>query len=366
MFKMKKIIRLFFIISILFIIFLITYFSPREYSLDYKKDGVKIHEYYSKKDKYYKLSFNYKNSVYEFIAFDEYSKNRKLIDRIKTIEVGEYTCLIPESKELVTYPLCKQGSENISYHLVDGLSEKINANLYQTLPPKKSKYKNIEINALNDKTFLIWNYSGLDIINKEENKSVEIFGKDVYDISLAYLLNDYFVIPDYENDYRFHKIYLYNLKKHELSVWKLNNYIYFDSYILGSKNESLFIFDRKDKKEYEIVPHKEKIRTISPKVLSNGEWKKVSSQKLLNNKISFSEKEIIKYEIIDYKLYKIHNNYKELISKQKVKSIISYNQDEVYYLVDDSLFLFTEAYGEVKLMTFFEWNFNYENKIFVY
>lgn len=363
---MKKIVKIFLTIAILFIIFLITYLSPREYTLEYKKDNVKITEYYSKKEEYYKLSFNYKNKVYEFITFAKYSKNRKLIDKIEIIEIGEYTCLVPESKELKTYPLCKKDDENISYHLVNGLEEKVSSELYKTLIAKESKYKNIEISSLDDKTYLIWNYSGLDIINKNGNESINIFEKDVYDTSLAYLLNDYFIIPDYEETYRFDKVYLYNLKKSKLSTWELNKAIYFDSYILGSNDKSLFVFDKKEKKEYELVPHKEKIRTISPKIIENGEWENVSTQTLVNNKLSFSDSEIIKYEIIDSNLYRIHNNYKERISNQKVKYIVTYNKDEVYYLVEDSLYLYSLDYGEVKLMTYFEWNFNYENKIFVY
>lgn len=363
---MKKIVKIFLTIIILFIVFLITYLSPREYSLAYKKDNVEITESYSKKEEYYKLSFNYKNKVYEFISFAKYSKNRKLIDVIKIIELGEYTCLVPESSELETYPLCKKGNENISYHLVDGLEKKIDSKFYKKLAGSESKYKNIEISSLNDKTYLIWNYSGLDIINKNGNESINVFEKDVYDTSLAYLLNDYFIIPDYEGTYRFDKVYLYNLKKSRLSTWKLNNSIYFDSYILGSNDKSLFVFDKKEKKEYELVPHKKKIRTISPKIIENGEWENVSTQTLVNNKLSFSESKVIKYEILDNKLYRIHNNYNELISNQEVKHIVTYNKDEVYYIVNDTLYLYTIDYGEVKLMTFFEWNFNYENKIFVY
>lgn len=365
MLTMNKIFKIFLTICILFITFLAIYLSPREYSLEYEKDNVIITEYYSKIEDYYKLSFNYKNRVYESIVFDKYSTNRKLIDNIKIVEVGEIVCLIPKSEELKTYPLCKNSDENVNYHLVDELKEKVDEELYKNLVSKEFEYNNVKVNTLNDKTYLIWNYSGLDIISKSRKETINFFETDVYDTSLAYLLNDFFIIPDYENDYRFNKMYLYNLKRDMLRGWELNDYLYFDSYILGHKNKSLYIFDKKNKKEYELVPHKEKMRVVSPKIIVNGEWENISTQKLINE-VTFSEKTLIKYEIINNNLYKVLDDYKELISSKNVKYIVASNEKEVYYLVDDSLYLFSMDYGEVKLMSYFEWEFNFENKIFVY
>ena len=54
------------------------------------------------------------------------------------------------------------------------------------------------------------------------------------------------------------------------------------------------------------------------------------------------------------------------ISENKVKDIVYYDNESVYYLVDDILYKYSSEYGEVKIMSDFEWNFNYNNMIFVY
>lgn len=363
---MKKIIKIFLVIIILFIIFLFVYLTPKDYDLDYQLNGTKVIEKYHKDDKYYEITLEYKDKDYKYISFNKYNKSRKIIDNIDIFEKEDYTCLIPQSNVIESYPLCKKENDNMDYHLIEGLEKEISTGYYPKIKTIKQKYKNIEINYLDDKTYLIWNYNGIDIINKENSKTVNIFEKDIYDISLAFIWNKNLVIPDYENDYYFKKFYIYDLEKERLTNWKLKNSIYFDSYILGFYDNSVFVFDRKQKKEYEIVPHKKKIRSISPRILNKNEWKKVSSNKLNSQLIYFEYDEIISYEIKNNKLYKLIDDYEILLSNQKVKDIIYYNNNEVYYLVDDILYKYTLEQGEVKLISNFEWNFNYENMIFVY
>lgn len=363
---MKKIISIFTVIIILFIIFLVVYISPRNYQVEYQLNNFKVVEKYDKEKKYYKFIFKYKQNSFEMISFDTYDKSRKHIESIDVFEEDNYFCIIPNSKKISTYPLCKMDNENVSYHLIENLKSQIDGKYYKNLEDVDKKYENIKIHSLNDKKFLIWNYSGLVVIDKNNNKTINMFDEDVYDTSLAYVLNDYFIIPFYENEFRFNAFNLYNIKTGDLTKWKLSKNIYFDSYILGKDNNSLFLFDRKDKKEYELVPHKQKLRTISPKVLENGKWENSNKQSLANKNVLFTNDEIITYKIIENKLYKVFEGYKERISNHVVKEIVSYNNDEVYYIVNDSLYLYNISYGEVKLLTNFEWNFNFKNKIFVY
>ena len=45
--------------------------------------------------------------------------------------------------------------------------------------------------------------------------------------------------------------------------------------------------------------------------------------------------------------------------------LVSYNEDWVYYLKGDSLYANSLEYGEILLMKYFEWNFNYSNVLFL-
>lgn len=363
---MKKIIKIFLVIIILFIIFLYVYLTPKNYNLEYNIQNINIEEEYDKEDKYYEITFEYNNFEYKYLSFDKYNKRRKIIENIDVYEYKEYTCLVAESDVIKLYPLCKKNDLNIGYHLVEELKDDISSDYYKEVENKADEYKNIKISYLDDKTYLIWNYNGFDIINKDSYKSILLFDNDVYDISLAFLLNNNLVIPDYQEDYRFDKLYIYNIDKEKLDIWNIKNPIYFDTYLLGFYDKSAFMFDRKQNKEFELVPHKQKIRTISPKILDEDEWEKVSSKKLNSQKLKFEYDEIVSYEIKNNKLYKIIDDYEVLISNQKVKDIVYYDNNVVYYLVEDILYRYSLEYGEVKIMSDFEWNFNYENMIFVY
>lgn len=358
---MKKIYRIF-AISFLFILFLWVYLTPKNYELNYNLKSIKVKEAYHKKDKYYEYTYNYKNKVFKSIYFDNYTKSRKLIKDVEVIEKDNYTCLILKSDKLTVYPLCKNNKEeNIAYYMTNEMDEYLTKDNF-----KDTKYKNINIYNLFNKTYLIWNYTGLDIINKEGQKTVKFINKDVYDIPLGVLHNNFFVLPDPEFEYHFNKLYIYDIDKDKLIEWKMNDSIYFDSYILGSHDKSIYLFDRKQQKEYELVPHKKKLRTITPRYYDKGKWIKTSENKLTTNQIKFTENAIIKYALEDNKLYKLLKDEKVLLSNQKVKEIIYNNKKEVYYLVDDALYLYSDKTGEVKLISNFEWNFNSNNKIFVY
>ncbi len=363
---MRKITRIFFIIIILFIILLFVYLTPKNYNLEYKLDDVLVKETYNKKGKYYIMEYKYKDMSFKQILYNDYTKSRKLINKIDIIEEKENICLLGISDELNTYPLCKNNETYLNYHLVDNLSKKLDKKYNQKPEFNNSSYKNISINYLNDKTFLIWNYQGLDIMNKKVTKSINFFENDVYDINLAAKINDYFIIPDYTNDYYFESVHLYNVENNKKSTWNLGKKIYFDSYIMGTYENSLYLFDRKEKKEYELVPHKEKLRNVNPTTLINSNFEKVSLQKLINNKGIFTYDNPIKFKLQDGNLYRVIDEYRELVSTGKIKEIVYYDQNEVYYLIDDSLYMFNDIYGEVKLMTNFEWTFNYKNLIFIY
>ena len=56
---------------------------------------------------------------------------------------------------------------------------------------------------------------------------------------------------------------------------------------------------------------------------------------------------------------------KEKILNESPKVIVGQKDDTVYYLKEDKLYMNSPFYGEVLLMSYFEWNFNYQNVIFI-
>ena len=64
--------------------------------------------------------------------------------------------------------------------------------------------------------------------------------------------------------------------------------------------------------------------------------------------------------------YNKYNTHKEKISNLSIKEIVKEKSDNVYYISDDKLYVYSDKYGEVKLLEYFELNFNYKNIFYIF
>lgn len=368
---MKKLITLVSIILILFISFIIWYNTAKEYEITYSVNDYEITERYFKKEKLYKFTAKKEEQIFEWIETHKYQKQRKLIEEITEIKKDEEICISSKGKELDHSSVCKKKAEYIDYHLVD---QSIQDALYtyKVLDENKSEnYQNIQINNLDDYDYLVWNYKGFYHINEKSKEEITLFPeKDVYNIPITGIVGNYMIIADYEEEHNFHKFYVINLKDNSISEWKLKQEISFDSYILGSKDKSIYLVDRKNKIEYELVPHKKKMRKVGTsdkqgRIYEDG-WKKISLTKLVNEEYHFQEDSVYQYEIMNNHLYRKDIASNMLVSSSNVKYIVSQQKDSVFYFADNVLYRYDPIYGERKVMENFEWNFNYKNMVFIY
>ena len=359
---------------LLLIILIMGYFlfRPKNYVKRYFKNDFEILETYNKELKVYSFEITKNDQKWYFVVKHSYNQKRKLIEEVELIQEKNVTCIIPKSSKLKTYPQCMEEKNTIDYHLIpDEIKEKIDSQFFESREILKDNYEKIDIKYLNDQTFYIWNYKGFYRINKKQKENIKLFEKDIYNINNIAQINEFLIIPDYQESYYFNKFYIINLKDGSKKTWKLKESIYFDGYYLGSDKNSLFYVDKKTKTEWEFLPKKKKMRKIGTeakdgKILKNGEWEKISLNKLTSNRYAFEKKEIYQYEIKDglYVKY-LDCPLKKKISNQNVKEIVKIEADKIYYLADEYLYLYSEATGEILLMSYFEWNFNYKNMIFI-
>lgn len=361
------------LLIILLIIGLTIYFiiRPKNYEKKYQQNDFEITEKYDKKLAYYSFEIKKDSLIWHFVSKDKYSNKRKLINEVAFIEQEGISCIIPKSEKLLTYPQCIENNSQIDYHLVpDILKDQIESSYYKKINASKDTYEKININHIDNQTFFIWNYKGFYMINNQEKKTIPIFEKDIYDLKLVSKVEDLLVIPNYNEQYYFNKFYLINTKSGKLTNWDFKDSLYMDGYFLGTQGSSLFFVDKKNKIEWEIAPSKKKMRKVGTstkdgKIYQDG-WEKISLTKLVNDTYSFHQKEVYHYEISDglYVRY-LECNSKKKISEKNVKEIVAVIENKVYYLVADSLYSYSEENGEVLLMSYFEWNFNYKNMIFI-
>lgn len=361
-------------IAILFLIiclsvFIINLFKTKSYSLEYKIRKISINENYDKHEKIYYYKITYNSLSYDFIYESNYIKERKLINGIKEYNEDNQTCLIIESKYFTVNPLCSIDNNLVDYHLISKkLYNKIEKYTKETTSTKLN-LSNYEIYNTED-TKVLWNYKGINIIKGDHLETIKIFKKDFYDVPLSTLINNYFIVANYEQNYNYNSIYVIDIDTYEMSKWELDDEISFDSYILGTNDKSVYIVDKKNKKEYELVPHKQKMRTVSSSngiIYEDGEEKNISMDTLVSQKYSFKDKNHYNYKIIDNTLY-LSITDSDIITKVSnniVDSIVSINKDNVFYLVGTTLYRYNLTYGEVKIMSYSEWEYNNTNVIFI-
>ena len=141
---------------------------------------------------------------------------------------------------------------------------------------------------------------------------------------------------------------------------------------MGINEKSIYLIDQKNKIEYELVPHKQKMRIIANKnkkgtIYENGNVNKISMNKLINKKHTFIYDRLYNFYLKNNELYMtyINSNLTTKVSNQKIDTIISINNDSVYYLIDNTLYRYNLKYGEIKLVSYADWEFNYKNLIFI-
>lgn len=365
---MKKPITFISLLLLCFVLFLLWYRMPKEYTKTYEVDGYQIEESFHKKSSVYTFNITKEQEAFTVTQDHKYTTKRVLINQITKEEEGEETCYSLKSSIGAIAPVCKNKEEWISAHLTsDAMKEH-----FEFVEPEtfQKSYHQIEMSYDNNKTFYIWNYKGFTILNRDRNEEINIFSKDIYNINISVKIGDYIVIADYEQEYNFNTMYLINLKKNKVEKWELDCDISFDSYILGAYDKSIYLVDRKNKIEYELVPHKKKMRKVGTEskngtIYLNG-WQEISLTKLVNEDMSFVNS-TYQYKIENEKLYQTNafHEGKIRVSDQKVKWIAASDNETVYYLVGDVLYMYHPIMGEQKLMQYFEWNFNYNHMIFI-
>lgn len=366
--KNKKQIKIGGIIFILLFFFLFFFLSSsKNYVINYNLDAIEVTESFDKNNQIYQFLFKKEDKEFIIEQKHKYVHKKKIVQEIEMVEENDTFCIIPKGK-LDFYPLCYQNNELISYHLIEN-KDLIPKQFFKEIKLEKDEYHKIQINYLNNKKYFIWNYKGFDIIGKK-NKTIELFDEDVYHIPLASKNKNTILLANYKEKYNFNKFYIINAKNNKIKEIDSEKRLSFDSMILGSYKNNYYFLDKKNKKEYEINTKKRTIENITKKnkgkILEEGTWKEVSINKLSQGLEKFTDGILFNYQLIENKLYLVVDDYKIRVSNLEVKDIIEIDEDTVYYLVDDQLYAFHPVQGEVLIMSYFEWNFNYKNMIYIF
>ena len=117
---------------------------------------------------------------------------------------------------------------------------------------------------------------------------------------------------------------------------------------------------------YEFNAKNGNLEKIKSKILTKGKWEKASIKTLINKKKEFTYNSNFNYTLDNTDLYLSYQDKKiKTAIATNVKNIVKIKDEDIFYLKDDSLYHFNPTQGESLLLKYFEWNFNYENMIYI-
>lgn len=362
---MKKVLMYIIFISIILIL---SKFYLSNYKIEYNINNYKIKEVYNDSRYYFEIT---NDKTYNFDIYKKRTLKKHKINDIKIIEKDNIFCIVPTSKDIKTYPLCYVDEVYTDYNLIN--IEELDEYKTNKISVEKPKNDFIYYDNLNNNEYVaLWNYKGYIVMHNNTYKYIELFKKDKYDNTLAYMIDNTIYMANYEEEHEYTKLIKFNVETYKQETIELKNSIDYDSYIVGHIKKKLYIFDNKHSILYEINLKNNKVKVVGNnsigfKKYENGEFINCSKTEYKINKIKYNKKESIYNYTIDNGLYKIieENKLKQKILNNEVK-IIGENKNEIYYTLNDEFYKYTPSYGNEKIFYNYELAYNNDNSIFIY
>lgn len=361
---------------------------------------------------YFEISVN--DTLFSYQTYQSFNNANHIIKDIIYYKDNDYNCILPifMNEKIISDVMCLKNGIIYNYHDIKGKNSNLDLfvdslNKYGYDVNKwhdtaTSNYvENLNFyseNAINNHFLAISSYKGIYVINGASAyklKKIDIFTNDTYKRPVSIVFKNYYVVADYNAQYRFDKFYIVDLTTYKVNELNCEREISLDSYIQGTNNNSIYLFDRDNKKQYEINLKTNKVLEVGNentdiKIYRNGAWEKISAINAKNTTILFdteykSDIEISKYIKIDkvggetagyyyfyekkgseYLVYRApvlnSSNLTYVFNTTDINRVVYY-QDYVYYIYGSEIRSFNEQLGVRTLIQDKELSFN-ENLIF--
>lgn len=335
-------------------------------------------------DDKYLIEINHKDKTYAFMIDKTLKKNKK-IDKIEYYAYESMECILPIFKdEMVIFDVTCNNNNLLTYYhnmsdipnglsyFVSELSKKYEIDKFTDKSANYTKDNLLMINydnMVDNHKVSITNYKGISIINnKIVNKN--IFSTDMYNRSISMFINDYYITADYDKTYDFDKFYVVDISNGKSFEIKSNYEISFDSVIQGAIDNTLYLLDIENKRQYEVNIKNKTVKKIGNidgvKYYYNGKWIDLSFSEAVN-KEKFSSESIRNYisgDIFEdtynnliYTYEKENNYYKVYLSYSSTPKIkmylfniyninnIKYIDDYIYFIEENELKYYSPRCG---------------------
>ncbi len=401
---MKKIVKKILVIfMIILIIEIIAYLCKTNHTIIYKINNKKydysVEEIY--KDNNYYFNIKIDDNKFMFQYSNEFNKSKKVIKDIEYYEDNDLSCIFPildddhylniiclKDDELYYYDYVKEEVVHFKKQLI-AKGYFVDAWGEEETTKKLGNSKIYTDNIDKDTYIYIWKYNGFYTINSQSVQQLNLFNKDTYLNKLGIQIDKYYILPDYDVDYEYDKLYVLNMKSNNIKTIKLKDSISSDYYNNGIVDNKLYLFDNDNLIQYKINPKRNRYEIIGNKddgglYYKNGEWETINIYDFKNKELTFIDEEEIPEELNEYNvIYNYQNNYyyfddndyivydSILKSKTYLFNISSVNDqkfidNDLYFIKDNTLYYYNIYNGLKKIMEYEEFSFNKVNRYAVY
>ena len=361
-----------------------------------QKEKIKINETY--KNNNYLFDIEYKNKNITFSYDNKFYKAKKVIKDILVYEKDDLVCIYPILKNNKFYNIICSKDNNIYHYnyfkdeLTDFtayLQEKgyfnsswINNEVKKNMGNVISYYENIN----KDTYIYVWKYNGFYTFNNKKQQMLDIFKNDTYVNNLGVKVGKYYVLPNYDEKYKFSKFYIINMTNNRIKTLKLDKKITNDYYNNGVIDNKLYLFDVDNLIQYKLNPKKNKIEKISNTealFYDNDKFIKRNLYDFKENKLIFNEKQ----EDVSFDYKKLFVNDNDYYYLDKNNNMIYYNKffdnkmilfnikdisniklvnNYLYFISEDILYSFNIDEGIKMLIKYSEFYYNPTNRYEIY
>jgi hypothetical protein len=332
--------------------------------------------------------------TFVFKILGNYFGYQRIIKDIKFYQDNDIKCIYPVLK--INYQMdvvCNKNNIIYNYNSIKGTNVNLDNfvkdlynsgyknELWVNKEDKSEVIRDVEVyknNISNNHNIIMWSNSGVKVYGNNGSKEMNVLeGNRVFENNLGVLVNKYYLIPDYKQNQVFNRIFVMNILTGKEQDILLIEDISFNSVIQGIVNNNVYLYDKDNKKQYEINPKKLTTVEVGNEKIGykyyDGKWQIKNINDINNNAIFnviYTMPEIYKqynYNKVDSVngdtdgYYYIYVNYNNNIivyraSKQKEEYVtylfsidkmnnIKYVDDYIYFTNNDMLYVYNDKIG---------------------
>lgn len=366
-------------IFLFFLEFSFNYFK-KHHEVTYKIDNIEIKEDYrgntKEEENNYYLELKTEKNTFYIQTYEDFKKEKRIIKQVKYYSDDNYECILPIFKKntVLTDLICIEDGKQINYNTIQNsqITEFLNTISEYPKENYKDNLENVIMrnqtrfypsNLPKDHYIALTYYKGLLVADETSFREIELFKKDVYTQKIKAFTNNKYLIINYNNNYDSNEFYVVNIKTRQYDAFGSNNTIKYDAYIQGTLENSVYLFDKDSKNQYQLDLKEKTITRIGNTNTGikyyDGTWQNKNAYEAVNKELKFKEYETTDEYIMIKKIR--GKKYGTTIYVKEVNGVY-----EVYRGIRDNqnlIYLFTTT--DYKTMNFLKDYIYYKDGIYI-